>query len=478
MDHLQAFVTYGVKNLFLTEPEIALDRLTQLYKLPKTTYKPIDQSIEKTLLALLDQAYLLRLFDLDTIAERDAFEAYLFDFIMPSPKTVKTTFLSQYQSNPKAAFDYLYWISKAVNYIKMNRIAQNIEYTYESLYGKLQITINLSKPEKDPKDIAKALNQPNLIKTGPKCLLCKENEQNYANARMNLRIVPVMLHHRLWHFQYSPYAYYNEHCIVLSDTHTPMKIGPDTFEYLLDFVDFMPDYFMGSNADIPIVGGSILDHDHFQGGKHQFPIEQAKSIFTLQSESVSISHLYWPLSTIRLTSDDREALTRLANRILTAWLNYENKELSILKQTDGLHNTITPIVRKKDNIYTMDIILRNNRTSIEFPEGIFHPHRDVQHIKKENIGLIEAMGLAILPGRLKQELKDGLDYILNDHWYDDLTIHKVWLDDLKKDQTIQSLDDLYQAVGLKFQTVLEHAGVFKLTTAGIEAMKAFILSIK
>ncbi|MCU0104871.1 UDP-glucose--hexose-1-phosphate uridylyltransferase [Acholeplasma vituli] len=478
MDALLALVTYGLNHQWISDPKPSLEILFKLYKQPLVAFHTVNSPIDEVIENLLDLGFDLGLFEPNTLTERDAFEALLYDTVMPSPKETKKTFLSLYQNNRQDAFRYLYQMSIDVNYIKTKRIAQNVSFSYPSKYGPLDLTINLSKPEKDPKDIAKALEQKDLPKSGPKCVLCKENEQNYANARMNLRIVPVTLHNRLWHFQYSPYAYYQEHCIVLSDTHTPMKMGPETFEYLLDFVDYMPDYFIGSNADIPIVGGSILDHDHFQGGKHKFPIEQAKSLFTIQSGTVFISHLYWPLSTIRLKGDNRKDLVILTNRILSAWLDYENPELSILKRTNGLHNTITPIVRKVQNTYTIDIILRNNRTSVEHPEGIFHPHRDVQHIKKENIGLIEAMGLAILPGRLKQELKDGLNYVLTGNWHESLTIHKVWLDTLKKEQTVHTLEDLYQAVGLKFQTVLEHAGVFKLNSTGIEAMKAFILSIK
>lgn len=477
MQAIHAFVTYGVKHLGLTNPQFAVERLFSLYQSTPEFYAPVDQPIDTTLMTLLDHAYACQLFEPNTITERDAFEAYLFDFLMPNPEDTKQLFLNLYQQKPDLAFDYLYRISIHSNYIKTKRIAQNVAFSYQSDYGKLQLTINLSKPEKDPKDIAKALTPQFVIKTGPKCLICKENEHRYENARMNLRLVPVILNHRLWHIQYSPYAYFQEHCIVLSDTHTPMRMCHDTFEYLLDFIDFMPSYFIGSNADIPIVGGSILDHDHFQGGKHHFPIENAQSLFTTHIDSVEVTHLKWPLSTIRLTSPHRTNLSNIAKRIMDSWSVYDHRELDILHQTTSLHNTITPIARKVDQAYQIDIILRNNRTSETHPEGIFHPHRDVQHIKKENIGLIEAMGLAILPGRLKQELLDGLDYILHDQWHDSCQIHLPWLNKLKAQKEMHSIEDLYQAVGLKFQSVLEHAGVFKQDTLGQIAMKNFILSL-
>lgn len=477
MQAIHAFVTYGVNHLGLTSPQITTERLFNLYHLIPEVYEAIDHPIDSTLMTLLDYAYGCQLFEPNTIAERDAFEAYLFDFLMPNPQDTKHMFLNLYQQKPDFAFDFLYRISLHSNYIKTKRIAQNVAFSYQSDYGTLQLTINLSKPEKDPKDIAKALNPQFILKTGPKCLICKENEHRYENARMNLRLVPVILNHRLWHIQYSPYAYFQEHCIVLSDTHTPMRMCHDTFEYLLDFIDFIPSYFIGSNADIPIVGGSILDHDHFQGGKHHFPIEKAQSLFTLHIDSVEVTHLKWPLSTIRLTSKHRTNLLKIAKQIMDNWAVYDNPELDILHRTNGLHNTITPIARKVDQAYQIDVILRNNRTTDTYPEGIFHPHRDVQHIKKENIGLIEAMGLAILPGRLKQELMDGLDYILHNQYHDSCQIHLPWLNDLKAHKKIHSIEDLYQAVGFKFQTVLEHAGVFKLDDLGMLAMQNFILSL-
>lgn len=476
MKAIFGLVTYGLKRHWIHNQNQCLDKLFALYKLDKIAFYEVNEPIEDILQTLLDEAYGRHLFEPDTLAERDAFEAYLFDLIMPTPTETKMTFLRLYQHQRNQAFDYLYQLSIDVNYIKVKRNQQNIHFNYPSSYGEIQLTINLSKPEKDPKDIAKALEQKDLPKTGPKCLICKENEHNYDNARMNLRIVPITLYKRLWHFQYSPYAYYPEHCIILSDTHVPMRISNETFHYLLDFIDFMPDYFIGSNADIPIVGGSILDHDHFQGGKHRFPIENATSIKQYHLDELTIKHLYWPLSTIRLESPNRELILQMSKRILDRWLTYDNEPLGILSKSYSLHNTITPISRKIGNLYQMDIILRNNRVDSQYPEGIFHPHRDVQHIKKENIGLIEAMGLAILPGRLKTELSKSLDYLLTGKFYPELAIHQTWLDELKAKQSIHSMADLDIAVGEKFKTVLEHAGVFKQNPIGNQAMDEFIRS--
>ncbi|MDG0888177.1 UDP-glucose--hexose-1-phosphate uridylyltransferase [Paracholeplasma manati] len=474
MNPLFALVTYGLKHQWIVDPNPSLHKLLQLYNLPLSPFKMVDEPIDLVMEKLLDLGFDLGLFEPNTLNERDAFEAYLFDFVMPSPSETKMTFLRLYQQNRRKAFDYLYHLSMDVNYIKTKRIAQNVSFHYPSIYGTIDLTINLSKPEKDPKDIAKALEQKDVPKTGPKCLICKENEHNYDNARMNLRIIPITLYKRLWHFQYSPYAYYNEHCIILSDDHTPMKMCEETFHYLLDFIDYNPDYFIGSNADIPIVGGSILDHDHFQGGKHHFPIESAKIIKSYQIQDLTLSHIYWPLSTIRLTSQNRDTLLKVSKRILNQWRTYDHEALDIISKSYGLHNTITPIARKVNDAYQIDIILRNNRVNEVYPEGIFHPHRDVQHIKKENIGLIEAMGLAILPGRLKTELAKGLDFILHGTIYPELAIHQPWLNALKQSNQVHNMADLEAAVGDKFKTVLEHAGVFKLNDSGIQAMDKFI----
>lgn len=311
----------------------------------------------------------------------------------------------------------------------------------------------------------------------PQCVLCKENEHRYENARMNLRIVPMTLFNQKWHFQYSPYAYFNEHAIILSDEHRDMKLSCDTFEYLLDFVDLVPNYFIGSNADLSIVGGSILNHDHFQAGNYKFPVEDSKTLKTYENiKNISIEHLNWPLSTIKLISMDRLILSDFACHLLKSWKIYSNPKLEIIAKTDKIHQTITPILRKENGIYALYLILRNNRTNKAYPDGIFHPHPEVHHIKKENIGLIEAMGLAILPGRLKTELIQGYAYIKDNIYHKDLDKHKDWLDALKRSNQVHSIEDLYQEVGKKFEEVLNHSGVFKLDNQGKQAMDQFILN--
>lgn len=473
--YIDAFLTYAIDHHVITNFDVAKKNIAKQFDLTNYVYSRHDLPIDQVLEKILDIAYEKHLYAPNTTLERDAFEAYLFDLIMPSPHEVKQTFSGYTKKDKEKAFLYLYDLSKHVNYIKTKRIKQNIHFIYPSPYGDLQITINLSKPEKDPKDIAKALdiNKQNI--KGPKCVLCKENEQNYENARMNLRIVPIHLAQELWHFQYSPYLYFNEHSIILSDVHRDMKIDQKTFSALFDFIDYMPSYFVGSNADLPIVGGSILNHDHFQSGRHHFPIEDAKSIKTYDDlKDISISHLYWPLSTIRLISKNRTYLEDYAKHILDKWKTYQHEELKIIPFTNKPHQTITPIARFKNNAYELDLILRNNRTDETFPDGIFHPHQEYHHIKKENIGLIEAAGLAILPGRLKDELKLAYRFLTEGKKHPDLDKHMHWLIKLSKENQIKNIDDLYQEVGKIFTNVLENSGVFKLDKLGISAMDDFI----
>ena len=479
MKHLiDAFLTYGLKHDLIQDIDRAQKQLTQLFNLSDYAYEENLIPIDIVTKELLDIAYDKKLFSPNTALERDAFEALMFDSIMPTPKEVKQTFLDYASSDKNKAFDYLYTLSKHVNYIKTNRIEQNIHFIHPSIYGNLQMTINLSKPEKDPKDIAKALNKDTTHIEGPKCVLCKENEQNYQNARKNLRIVPLTLADELWHFQYSPYLYFNEHSIILSDIHRDMKISASTFKTLFDFIDYMPSYFVGSNADLPIVGGSILNHDHFQSGRHHFPIEDAKPIQNYQiGKEITITHLYWPLSTIRLQSKDRDHLESLANHILNTWKTYQNDDLDIIPFTNQPHQTITPIARYKNHQYELDLILRNNRTNDLYPDGIFHPHQELHHIKKENIGLIEAAGLAILPGRLKHELDLAFQYLTQQNKHPDIEKHMHWLNQLSQKQIIQTKADLYQEVGKIFTQVLNDAGVFKLDEPGIAAMDMFIKNV-
>ncbi|MDO9628790.1 MAG: UDP-glucose--hexose-1-phosphate uridylyltransferase [Acholeplasmataceae bacterium] len=464
--------------------ENSIESLSKMMNIDSFTYVETinSEDIEIVMSRIIDQAEKKNLIQGFSIDERDAFEAKLFDCVMPSPKEVKEKFKLLYLENPTKATNYLYKLSKDVNYIKSRRLEKNIKWIYKGQYGNLELTINLSKPEKDPREIALLRNKPIIQETGkPLCVICKENEQNYYNARMNLRIVPITLGNELWHFQYSPYLYYPEHSIILHDEHRPMKIAHETFTYLFDFVDLFPTYFIGSNADLPIVGGSILNHDHFQGGKHHFPIEFAKDIRDFgKVKNVHVSHLYWPLSTIRLKSEDRFAMQHLASQFLDCWKSYQNEELDIIAETNGVpHQTITPILRKLDGIYEMDIILRNNRTSKEHPDGIFHPHQEVHHIKKENIGLIEAMGLAILPGRLKDELELIEHHLKNKTNLPlELEKHKKWIEEIQSRGSIE-INQIFlrDEVSEKFEMVVEHSGVFKQNKKGLNGIHDFILSV-
>lgn len=477
-DLLNSLLTYGIEKNIIVDLNRSKQNLINLFNIEDFKYEIVKSDIFKTLDACLDIAYHQKLFGPNTQYERDAFEALIFDQIMPTPKETKAIFQDLFEIDRSKAILYLYELSKSVNYIKTRRISKNINWIYHSTFGNLQMTINLSKPEKDPKDIAKAQSEKKISKNDePLCVLCKENEHRYENARMNLRIIPIHLNHELWHFQYSPYAYFNEHAIILSDEHKDMHISKKTFYNLFDFVDLFPGYFIGSNADLPIVGGSILNHDHYQAGRHHFPIEKAYVIKTYKDiDELVIMHMNWPLSTIRMTSSNKDILVNFSNLILDNWKNYSEPSLDILAYTDRSHQTITPILRKENNQYTFDLILRNNRTTKRYPDGIFHPHKELHHIKKENIGLIEAMGLAVLPGRLKHELNHAYDYIKNKIIHPDIQKHLDWLNDLENKNIVISIDDLYAQVGKKFEQVLIDAGVFKLDEKGLIGMDLFIQS--
>ena len=384
---------------------------------------PLDGSVEvgeipATATALLrpitDYACAMGLTD-DDGTSRDLFETRLMGIITPSPAETRMRFDALYaQKGAKAATDWFYDMCCACNYIQVDRVAKNIRYFSDSPVGELEITINLSKPEKDPKEIAKLKNAPSV--GYPRCMLCVENP-GYAGranfpARQNHRMVPVTLNSEQWYMQYSPYKYYEEHCIVLCGEHRPMKIERGSFERLADFVDLFPHYFIGSNADLPIVGGSILNHDHFQGGNYVMPMDRAGVECELKAESgLRAQVIDWPMPTIALISRDRGQLIDKAEQMLTAWRAYSDPELGILAHTDAPHNTITPIMHKCGDEYKLLLVLRNNRVSEEHPLGIFHPHAQLHHIKRENIGLIEVMGLFILPGRLKTELKECEQYL-------------------------------------------------------------------
>ena len=426
----------------------------------------------------------------DSIVEKDLFDTRLMNCLMPRPSEVVQTFYRRYAHSPQKATQYFYNLSIDSHYIRKDRTDQNIRFQKYYKYGLIDITINLSKPEKDPKDIAKA----KLVKTSgyPKCLLCKENVGFSGDfnrpARQNHRIIPLKLNGQDYYFQYSPYVYYNEHCIVFNKEHIPMVINQDTFQHLLSFVEQFPHYMLGSNADLPIVGGSILTHDHFQGGCYEFAMNNADVIQTLTFEDFpqsKIEILKWPLSTIRITSSNPQEIIDFASRTLKAWKHYSNPALDILSHTDDIpHNTITPIARMKNQQYQMDLVLRNNRTSQEYPDGIFHPHASLHHIKKENIGLIEVMGLAVLPARLKNELELLKDCLLQKKQirdYPELQKHELWYNEIKEQYQIQedNVDDVLKtALTIKFVEVLEVAVVFKMNDEGIDSFCDFVESLR
>ena len=422
----------------------------------------------------------------DLIEEKECLGAELMNFIVPLPSRLNDIFWSSYDISPQEAVEEFYKLSKDSDYIKTSAIAKNIEFRASTKYGELEITINLSKPEKDPKTIAAE----KLVKATnyPKCLLCMENEGyqgriNYP-ARSNHRIIRLKLGDEVWGFQYSPYSYFNEHAIFLNSQHVPMAITSKTFEQLLEIVDILPGYFAGSNSDLPISGGSILSHNHYQGGKHIFPMEKAKfeSEFRFKDfEDVNAGIVKWPMSVIRLQSENKNRLLDLATKILNKWREYSDLEVDIIAMTaDVPHHTVTPIARKVDGRYELDIVLRDNHTTEQYPDGVFHPHQDVQHIKKENIGLIEVMGLAILPPRLKIELEEVEKYLLGkDNAIADY--HLEWAVQLKekypglKEEEVHSV--VQHEVGQVFARVLEDAGVYKNTQTGHEAFMRFVKSV-
>ena len=424
----------------------------------------------------------------NTVTERDLFDTNIMNCVMPRPSEVINKFNEILSKSPENATDYYYNLSIASNYIRKDRIDKNIIWKATTEYGDLDITINLSKPEKDPRDIAKA----KLVKSSsyPKCLLCKENEGFYGTmnhpARQTHRIIPLKFRDENWFLQYSPYTYYNEHCIILNGNHVPMKITRNTFDNLLSFTDILPHYFAGSNADLPIVGGSILSHDHYQGGHYTFAMEEApiEKTYSINGYSnIEIGKVKWPMSVIRISGDNKNELVDLADYILTAWRNYSDESVDILSHTgDEPHNTITPIGRKRNGKYELDLVLRNNRTSKEHPLGIFHPHSEVHHIKKENIGLIEVMGLAVLPARLKEELNLLKNYLLSntkDISNDEVVAkHSDWYNyiiEKYSDINENNAEDiLRKEVGLKFLEVLNHAGVFKRDSEGSAGFDRFI----
>ena len=449
-----------------------------------------EESLEGILKDLLDYAYENGITEENGVVYRDLFDTKIMSLLVPRPSEVIGKFQALYEKDPKEATDYFYTLSRDTDYIRRYRIKKDLKWTADTGYGTLDITINLSKPEKDPKAIAAA----KLAKQSgyPKCLLCRENE-GYAGrvnhpARQNHRIIPVTINNSDWFFQYSPYVYYNEHCIVFNSRHTPMKIERATFGKLLDFVAQFPHYFVGSNADLPIVGGSILSHDHFQGGHYEFAMAKApveKEISFVGFEDVKAGIVKWSMSVIRLDCADKDRLIDLADKILLAWRGYTDEAAFIFAETDGEpHNTITPIARKRGELFELDLVLRNNITTKEHPLGVYHPHAKLHHIKKENIGLIEVMGLAVLPARLKDEMAALQEAILSgaDLLADEtLEKHADWVEEfLPKYESItkDNIESIVQKeIGLVFSEVLEDAGVYKCTPEGREGFLRFVNSV-
>ena len=489
--YLDALVRYGIGCGLIEQADACYvkNRLLEILRLDEApAEEEIHAALPELLAALTDDAVQRGLTG-GSVTERDLFDTKLMGALTPYPHEVRAEFARRYAVSPEAATDWFYRFSQDTNYIRRDRIARDLKWKYASPYGALDITINLSKPEKDPRDIAAAKAAP---QSGyPRCLLCAENE-GYAGrgnhpARQNHRILPLTLDGSQWYLQYSPYVYYNEHCIALNAEHRPMHIDGVTFRRLLDFVTIFPHYFIGSNADLPIVGGSILSHDHFQGGRYRFAMEEApveREVRFADFPAVRAGVVRWPMSVIRLTSADRAQLLALAERILARWRGYSDPEAGVFAETDGVpHNTITPIARRRGADYELDLVLRCNITTPELPLGVFHPHPELHHIKKENIGLIEVMGLAVLPARLKKELEGVRTAILTgaDLRQDEtLGKHADWVDELRQryDFTPENTEDiLRQEVGAVFTRVLEDAGVFKRNDAGQQAFGRFLAAI-
>ena len=492
--NIKKLVKYGIDTGLTPECERIYTTNLLLDVFQEDNYEDTDITgqeieLEVVLKELLDEAVARGIIE-DSIVYRDLFDTKLMNCLMPRPAQVQAEFAKRYEASPKEATDYYYKLSQDSDYIRRYRVKKDRKWKVDSPYGEIDITINLSKPEKDPKAIAAA----KLAKASsyPKCLLCVENE-GYAGrvnhpARENHRIMPITVNDSAWGFQYSPYVYYNEHCIVFNGQHTPMKIEKATYIKLFDFVKLFPHYFLGSNADLPIVGGSILSHDHFQGGNYTFAMAKAQMEETFEIkgyEDVEVGIVKWPLSVLRLRGKDSDRLIELGAHILDAWRGYTDEDAFVFAETDGEpHNTITPIARKVGDTYELDLALRNNITTEEHPLGVYHPHAQWHNIKKENIGLIEVMGLAVLPARLKEEMEilgeylvEGKDIRSNEK----IEKHADWVDTfVQKYEKITNenvMEILEKEVGIVFTHVLEDAGVFKCTPEGREAFKRFIATL-
>ena len=491
---IKKLVTYGMETGLISEEEkiystnLILDVLKlDDYEEPEENYEKVE--LEPVLKELLDYAVEKGLIE-DSVVYRDLFDTRLMNCLVPRPSQVIKTFKEKYAASPEEATNYYYKLSRDSDYIRRYRVCKDMKWVTKTEYGDIDITINLSKPEKDPKAIAAA----KLAKQSgyPKCQLCRENE-GYAGrtnhpARENHRIIPITINGGQWGFQYSPYVYYNEHCIVFNGQHVPMKVERATFVKLFDFIKLFPHYFIGSNADLPIVGGSILSHDHFQGGNYEFAMAKApvEREFTVKGyEDVKAGIVKWPLSVIRLSCTDEKRIIDLADHILKAWRGYTDEEAYVFAETDGEpHNTITPIARKRGDMYELDLALRNNITTPECPLGLYHPHNELHHIKKENIGLIEVMGLAVLPSRLKEEMEVLSDYIVNGkdiRSNEKIEKHADWVEAFRPKYDVINSDNvdaiIKEEIGIVFKKVLEDAGVFKRDAEGQAAFDRFTATL-
>ena len=483
---IDRLISISVENELTTNRDVMYSRNRILAMFGENEFVMSDEKCELDLYSTLDElANIAVSKDIiqDSLAEKDCFTSEIMNIFLPAPSRVEADFWANYNECPTLATSTFYKMSQSSNYIKMNRIAKNVGFKADSPYGPLDVTINLSKPEKDPKEIARLKNAP--TSSYPKCLLCVENEGYEGTLshpdRANHRTINLHLNNKDWRMQYSPYLYYNEHCILLSASHEPMSITKNTFYNLLSFVEKFPHYFVGSNADLPIVGGSILSHEHYQGGSYEFPINRATVLDTFKIpgfDGITGEILNWPLTTIKLSGPVLSDIAECTNHIYEVWKTYSDASADILAETEGTrHNTITPVAKKIGDNFVMYVVLRNNRTTDENPLGIFHPHADVHHIKKENIGLIEVMGLAILPGRLLGELEEVKAFVKGDST-EVKEYHLEWAKELKTSYDNSCIDTYVEAaLGRKFTRVLEDAGVFKLTETGLTQFKAFISTL-
>lgn len=485
-------INYAVKKSLIESSDIYVVRnmfveALRLNDWESNTAEYYDESVDELLKPLVDYAVEQGIIA-DTANSRDLFDTKLMGILTPMPREVNKSFMRFYEKSPISATDWYYDISKSLNYVRIGRMARNLRWKYSSEYGEIDITINRSRPEKDPRDIAAAKAEPST--DYPKCMLCPENAGFIGNinrpARQNLRPVSMSVYGEPWQFQYSPYGYYNEHCIVFNERHTAMKIDETVFEKLFDVIDMLPHYFVGSNADLPIVGGSILSHEHFQGGRYTFAMQKApiEKSFTLpQFPNVEAGIVKWPMSVIRLSSENRSILSAACTYILNKWRVYSDESADILAETNGEpHNTVTPIARMNGSRYECDLALRNNRTTAERPLGLFHPRSELFHIKKENIGLIEVMGLAVLPARLAEELAAVKDMLLGGEKSDLAAPHEKWAFEVKSRHPEMNSDNaaeiIRMEVGAVFEQVLLDAGVFKRDENGISAFGRFISELK